>query len=71
MKFFHELSKEEFKELVDKKITYGELATLHPQPIWCGYPDATHGKMGCWSLMAHMVTGDDFCKSCDLYTPHP
>jgi len=67
MKFFHELTKEEFKGLIDKKITYGELAILHPQPTWCSYPNATHGCMGCWSLVGHMVTGEEYCKLCDLY----
>ena len=64
IKYFHELSKEEFSLLVGK-ITYGELAEKYPQPEWCTYPEATAGMMGCWSLVGHMVTGKEFCKNCD------
>lgn len=67
IKYFHELTKEEFSKLCKGKMTYGELAEKYPQPIWCGYPDATEGVMGCWSLMSFMVTGQDSCKNCDCY----
>ena len=65
IKSFHKLTKEEFKVIVDSKITYGKLAEDYPQPEWCKYPEATSGAMGCWSLMSHMVTGRDYCKNCE------
>ena len=68
IKYFHELTEEEFKKLVDsKEYTYKRLANDYPQPVWCNYPDATSGAMGCWSLMGFMVTGEDYCKNCDEY----
>lgn len=66
IKFFHELTKSEFKNLVKKKITYGELAKKYPQPTWCGYPDATQGMMGCWSLMDQKIKSIKDCAGCDL-----
>ncbi len=66
IKYFHELTKYEFEELVNsKKYTYGKLAKDYPQPKWCTYPNATEGMMGCWSLMSHMVKDRDFCNNCD------
>ena len=65
IKYFHKLTAEEFKVIVDKKITYGQLAIDYPQPKWCNYPEATSGSMGCWSLMAHMVKNRKFCVNCD------
>jgi len=64
IKYFHELTKEEFKKLVGT-ITYKQLAKDYPGPPWCTHPDVTEGVMGCWSLMNHKVNRD-FCKSCDL-----
>ena len=71
VKYFHELIKDEFKDLVDKKLTWAEVAKDYPQPIWCSYPDAVRGVMGCWSLMDFMVTGRNYCKNCDLYIKKP
>ncbi len=67
IKYFHELTKEEFGKLVESKITYEQLAKDYPQPTWCEYPDATGGMLGCWSLMDFFVTGEDYCKDCDCY----
>ena len=66
-KYFHELAEKEFKAVVDEKITWEECAESYPQPEWCRYSDAVQGIMGCWSLMSHMVTGEDFCKTCEMY----
>jgi hypothetical protein len=35
------------------------------QPSWCGYPMAASGAMGCWSLWAGLVTGQDYCCNCE------
>lgn len=77
IKYCHELTKEEYEKLGDGKksgLTFAEFAELYPQPIWCSYPDATFGTMGCWSLLdfdnGHsMVTGEKYCKGCDCYIP--
>lgn len=71
MKYFHELTKKEYKKLVNKKISYAELARLHPQPIWCNYPDAVMGMMGCWSLVGFMIKKEDDCKNCECYMRKP
>jgi len=72
IKYFHELTVEEYTDLVDsKKYTYEKLAKDYPQPEWCTYPDATEGLMGCWSLTSHMVTGKDFCKDCECCSSVP
>lgn len=66
IKYFHELTKEEFTELVEKKLMWKECAKLYPQPDWCNYPDAVCGIMGCWSLMNLSVTEEN-CANCDCY----
>jgi len=66
-KYFHELTRAEFKLLCDSGITWAQCAKDYPQPEWCGYPDAVQGAMGCWSLMDFMVTGRKYCKTCNLY----
>lgn len=65
IKYFHELTEGEFKALPD--MTWAECAKDYPQPIWCSYPEAVQGVMGCWSLMCFMVTGRSYCKNCDCY----
>ena len=66
MKYFHELTDEEYNALVESGITYGELAIKHPQPIWCTYPDALQGPMGCWALVHRkMKVSEDSCKTCE------
>jgi hypothetical protein len=66
-KYFHELSEDEFKELVKSKITYKQLEIDYPQPIWCDYPNATRGEMGCWGLVYFRVhnDGESYCKNCE------
>lgn len=67
IKYFHELTEAEFNETCVGKMTNAEVERDYPQPIWCSYPEATRGVMGCWSLIYFMVTGCDYCKNCDLY----
>lgn len=69
IKYFHELTKDEFDELVAKKMTWGECAKLYPQPTWCGYPGAVAGEMGCWSLMSFSIKGPPSCFGCELFHP--
>jgi hypothetical protein len=68
IKYFHELTEKEFQVLVEKKYTYEQLKKDYPQPIWCGYPEATSGALGCWSL--ELLDGRisrKFCKTCGCY----
>lgn len=37
------------------------------QPEWCEYPDAAMPVFGCWSLLNGRVTGEDFCKGCEMH----
>ena len=67
IKYFHKLTRDEFEEIVKEKFTWAEFAERYPQPIWCHYPDAVYGIMGCWSLIDFLVTNEDFCKKCDMY----
>ena len=72
LKYYHELRREEFLWLAKEKNTWGEIEQDFPQPPWCSYHQAIRGLAGCWSLIHwkdgySMVTGKDFCKTCDLY----
>ena len=68
IKYFHELTDDEFSGLIDSKITYGEAEKLYPQPLWCSYPQAIYGEMGCWSLVYREdAITKEYCKDCDCY----
>ena len=68
IKPFHELTKEEFKTLLEERpdMTWEECAREYPQPEWCDYANAVQGMMGCWSLMGHRVTGPEYCSNCEF-----
>ncbi len=66
IKFFHQLSREDFNAL-RKEMTWAECAQEYSQPVWCDYPLAVRGLMGCCSLMGFEVTGRSFCRDCDYY----
>ena len=84
-KFWHELSEDEIKTLRKgkrrflfwrKRLTWGEVMIMHPQPLWCNYPEAVCGVMGCWSLIG--IGGEDRrirkiedCEGCDLLEAIP
>ena len=68
VKYFHKLTRKEFKKLCKEKLTWEDCAKRYPQPVWCHYPDALRGVMGCWSLVGFMVTDEDYCKNCDCYS---
>lgn len=78
IKYFHELTKEEFDKLLKEKITWGECAKRYPQPKWCAYPEAIQGAMGCWSLMdvvdespIGIKISRKYCRKCDCYRSRP
>ena len=67
-KYWHRLTNKEIEELIDTKITYGELTEIIKQPTWCQYPKALEGIMGCWSLVGNRKKiSHKFCKDCDCY----
>lgn len=70
MKYWHELTEEEQKAIIDTEITIGEFTEQYKQPDWCMMSGALEGQWGCWSLMAGNVTGEDFCKSCEYCGSH-
>ena len=65
IKFFHELTKEEFDELKKIKMTWFEFEKKYPRPNWCAYPEAVRGFTGCWSLMGFRVSDKKSCGGCD------
>lgn len=71
VKFFHEVSDTQWKFLLLKGGTWRELQQEYRQPTWCTYPGGLDGMRGCWSLTGRMVTGEDYCRSCDLHKDHP
>lgn len=66
-KYFHELTDDEFDALKENGVRWCDLPALHPQPVWCEYPDALAGEMGCWSLVYRRGVNQEFCKTCELY----
>jgi hypothetical protein len=67
MKYWHEISKEEYEKLKIKgKIDLNEFVKEYKQPDWCNYPEALRGKMGCWSLFYHPeIINKEYCKDCN------
>jgi hypothetical protein len=68
--YFHLVTEHEWNVMKAVHMTWGELSAKYAPPDWCSYPDAVD-PMGCWSLVGRMVTGEDYCKSCDLYCATP
>ena len=60
-KYFHELTNEEFKEAIKKKMVYEDFK----KPDWCYYPNALNWEMGCWSLTERLIKSKEDCKNCD------
>jgi len=67
IKPFHKLTRMEFDKLVEQGITWEEMAQLYPQPVWCSYPGAVEGAMGCWKLMDFQIKSRMSCTGCDCY----
>jgi hypothetical protein len=70
MKYFHELSKQELNELIDKKRSTGYIMKHYKQPDWCLYPKALSWQLGCWSLCTTdypSVICKEYCKTCEYY----
>lgn len=63
--YYHELSDNKFHMLQKSGITWEELAKKHPQPVWCKYPDAIIGELGCWALVAGNIRKESDCAGCD------
>lgn len=71
-KYFHELSDEEYKVLLDSDMGIREFMDSYSQPLWCNYPNALEGRMGCWSLMGlwgikNRIRCERDCVNCDCY----
>lgn len=73
MKYFHELTEEEIKELVELKRDWKYVMDNYKQPDWCTYYEALAGVMGCWSLTDTAAQGlrasisKKFCAGCDCF----
>jgi hypothetical protein len=67
IKYFHELTNEEYKVLEDNGTRWCDLPSLYPQPEWCNYPDALDGEMGCWSLVYRTGVSKEYCKNCECF----
>lgn len=70
-KYFHELSDSWLYKLRKRKEKLKYLFDHYRQPVWCDYPEAMGGVMGCWSLvdlfnLRHKISRN-FCRDCDLY----
>jgi hypothetical protein len=65
MKYFHEISNEEYKALEQSGAKWNEVMEEYNQPVWCDYPDALAGAMGCYSLTLRTGVSLDYCHNCD------
>lgn len=72
--YWHELPQEKINELIENKITIGQILSEYKQPDWCFYKDALSGVMGCWSLVDNRPGGSrtqiskDYCKNCPCFS---
>lgn len=70
--YWHAITKDELNKLLETDITWGEVYNHYKQPEWCGYPEALHGALGCWSLTLFEYIPDiceSYCEDCDLFDP--
>lgn len=66
MKFWHELTDEERKDIISSGVTNGYMLNTYKQPDWCKYPEALSWRMGCWSLCdTETKVNHEFCKTCE------
>lgn len=65
--FFHELTDEQYKELEDSGATWGDVMDRFKRPVWCTYPNALEGEMGCWSLIYRTGVSEHYCRNCELF----
>lgn len=66
VKFFHNISDTQWTFMKLRGDRWNQVAVEYRPPTWCSYPYAVD-PMGCWSLVGRMVTGEDYCKDCDLH----
>jgi hypothetical protein len=69
-KYFHEISEDEYNELISKEVTWGYISANYLQPLWCNYPEALNGMYGCWALTdndGRASISVDFCKNCECF----
>ena len=64
--YFHEITDEQWEALKASGMTWEEAAKRFKPPSWCSEQSAVD-PMGCWSLIGRMVTGEGYCKDCDLH----
>jgi len=65
--YFHQMTTEKRSQIETAGWTWGDVKEHFVPPAWCQYPDALNGVGGCWSLIGGIVTGEDFCKTCDCH----
>ena len=66
MQPFHKLTLPQQRKAFVKYMTCEEFEAVYSQPVWCDYPFALRGIMGCWSLVDGKIRGIKDCKDCDL-----
>lgn len=65
--YWHELS----PEWQDAERTRKASCDEFKQPVWCYYPDALAGLLGCWSLGLGNVNSITNCWNCNLNVARP
>jgi len=70
MKYWHEVTDEEYQELMKRKLRWDDIPKHYKQPDWCALEGALLGGIGCWSLTSidtRQSISREFCKDCDYY----
>ena len=70
-KYFHQLSDDEIKKLLYKKVSIGYIKENYKQPDWCSMNSPMDGSFGCWTLMdlyngRHDISVET-CQDCDCF----
>jgi len=70
MKYWHEISDEEFDRIHDPKAkrTWNWVRKHYKAPDWCNLRHIALDALGCWSLIDKDLRKEitkDFCKDCD------
>jgi len=71
-KYWHKLTDNEMKFLIDNRITWGWIMENLKAPDWCLYDEPLESVFGCWSLIDNDIRkqiSNEYCKDCEFYLP--
>jgi hypothetical protein len=67
IKYFNEITSQEYTNFFNKGLTWKDIAKDYPQPVWCRFPNAVNYKDGCLGLVLQSIHAEEDCEKCFYY----